>query len=300
LTVPTNPQIEYAMPSTPRLKPRRIGFLVVCAAILFPGLGHLIAHEFRRAVFWFGLIAAIGALMLVATLTPLLIPLLLVLMPLTLIVQVVSWVDAFRYGHRFRAPLLGHPIVKYPLGLLLLASLSLWHFTRVYEKTYLLEAFLTSSDSMIPTLSPGDLFLVQKFPTPKRWDIVIIISPQDSQKYAKRLIGFPGEKIEIIGGVLHVNGQPQHPPISILPYASVDAFGRKIRDSDGPTGCEGDPITLGADEYYVLGDNSPISFDARYWNRALPGHQRGTLPRSSIIGVATWIYWPPSRWRRLN
>jgi hypothetical protein len=57
---------------------------------------------------------------------------------------------------------------------------------------------------------------------------------------------------------------------------------------------------LGADEYYVLGDNSLLARDSRYWNIAAPGHQPGALPRANILGRATWVYWPPKHWRRLD
>ena len=59
-------------------------------------------------------------------------------------------------------------------------------------------------------------------------------------------------------------------------------------------------MKLGPDEYFVLGDNSPISRDSRYWTTAAPGHQIGALPQSDIVGPATWIYWPISRIHRVD
>jgi type IV secretory pathway protease TraF len=65
-------------------------------------------------------------------------------------------------------------------------------------------------------------------------------------------------------------------------------------------GCEGNPITLTDDEVFVLGDNSSLSLDGRYWTNAAEGHQLGALPGSSVTGKATAIYYPFSRWRILR
>jgi hypothetical protein len=65
-------------------------------------------------------------------------------------------------------------------------------------------------------------------------------------------------------------------------------------------GCEGNPIALGPDEYFLLGDNSAGAMDARCWELPVGSHPVGALPAESIIGVAKGIYWPPGRWRSLD
>ena len=64
------------------------------------------------------------------------------------------------------------------------------------------------------------------------------------------------------------------------------------------------PIILGADEHFVLGDNSPRSMDSRYWQKpAQPWAGRiqpGAVPSELIIGVARWVYWPPERWKTFH
>ena len=57
------------------------------------------------------------------------------------------------------------------------------------------------------------------------------------------------------------------------------------------------PVTLGADEYFVLGDFADQSSDSRFWRRGAPGHAPYAVPESHIVGVAINIYWPINRWR---
>jgi len=71
----------------------------------------------------------------------------------------------------------------------------------------------------------------------------------------------------------------------------------------GCTGCMGNPIQLGHDEYYMLGDNSRYSFDSRFWpgpTAKYEGAQIGAVPRRAIVGVARMIYWPPRRMKMLD
>lgn len=101
-------------------------------------------------------------------------------------------------------------------------------------------------------------------------------------------MGLPNEKVEIVGGNIRIDGKVVTPPAGIGPYTQ----------GGGPqTGCAGSPITLGPDEYFILGDNSPVSYDARFWPNAFAGHQLGAVPRDRIVGSATMIYFPMGRWR---
>jgi signal peptidase I len=294
-----------ALPSTPSIAKRHIGFLSLCASVAIPGLGQLIARKPTRSMICFSIGLFIFAMEFACLIIPSLVPAFLVLLPVIVIAHLWIWIDAFICGHRVASPRLGHPLVKYPLGLVLICTMPI--LTRLelspmfYVRAHWVEAFTNTTNTMNPTIVPRDRIFAQKWIRPKRWDIIVFASPDDGKPNIKRLVGLPGEKIEIVSGVVHVNGQPISPPVAIAPYLSTNARnGQPIRYPGGPTGCEGDPITLGPDEFYVLGDNSPVSLDSRYFQTALQGHQRGTLSRASIIGVATWIYWPPSHWRRLN
>jgi signal peptidase I len=145
-----------------------------------------------------------------------------------------------------------------------------------------------------PIVAAGDRFFVNKMLTARRWDLVVFRYPAEpSTIYVKRLVGMPGETVEIRDGAIWINGNQQTPPepVSGLHYES------EIRGMPPAWGSHERPAMLGFDEYYVLGDFSECSFDSRLWPQGAPGHPPYAVPASHMIGVVTRIYWPPSRWR---
>jgi signal peptidase I len=162
-------------------------------------------------------------------------------------------------------------------------------------------AFRMPTASMAPTLVPGDHILVDPRRFPDRWQLIAFYAPhQPSQIYVKRLIGLPGETVEIVDGEIHINGVvlAKPPALAWLRYDGTGMPGAVFIKSH--TGCTGSPITLGRDEYYVLGDNTEASLDSRFWDQAAPGHQLGAVPRSMIVGTVRALYAPRSRMRTFN
>jgi type IV secretory pathway protease TraF len=104
----------------------------------------------------------------------------------------------------------------------------------------------------------------------------------------------PDEHVAIRDGAVWINGQKLDPPESIrgIPYSpSVDAIGQVF------TGPGSSPVTLGVDEYFVLGDFVAQSADSRFWERGAQGHPPYAVPESHLVGVVINIYWPINRWR---
>ena len=293
------PVLEY---STERRSRTGMGFLAVAASMLLPGLGHLVVCDRPGAKRWFAMFLAMLALTILIGSVPALVPAILLLIPIGFAVQIATWVSAFRAAKRSERVRFRSAIPRFACGLLLLliAVLSPFQYLLWPWKRYVVEAFAASTASMSPTLVARDRFLVHKLREFKRFDIVLIdpanprTPPNDF--YVKRIVGFPGETIEIKNGGVSVNGQVLRAPSGIT-YVSPRPNG--THQIPFGNGVEGNPITLGPDEYFFLGDNSPISGDSRYWDWSVDGHQPGALPRSHIKGVVTWIYWPISRWRRL-
>ena len=162
-------------------------------------------------------------------------------------------------------------------------------------RAFVVQAFRIPTGSMRPTLVEGDIILVNKFiygpkvpftdirlpafRQPRRGDIVVFIYPEDRKKdFIKRLIGLPGETIEIIDGNIYVNGRPLADPL----------FSQRYYYNRGDFAKEGQGLLVPPDSFFVLGDNSASSKDSRYW---------GFVPRKNLLGKALVIYWPPQRIR---
>lgn len=131
------------------------------------------------------------------------------------------------------------------------------------------------SISMEPTLHEGQYLIVSKvaywFHSPERGDIIVLDPPngQSTIPYIKRIIGLPGERVEVHDGRVWINGIALNEP-----YISGPPTYNATR-------------TLGEGEYMVLGDNRNNSSDSHVW---------GVLPDDNIIGKSIFRYWPPDKW----
>ena len=162
-------------------------------------------------------------------------------------------------------------------------------------RAFVVQAFKIPTGSMRPTLIEGDVILVNKFlygaripftdyrlpkvRLPQRGDVVVFIYPENPKKdFIKRLVGLPGDTVEIKSGTLYVNDSPL-----------LDAtFNQRYYYNRGPFGQEGEKTVVPQGHYFVLGDNSASSQDSRYW---------GFVPFKNMLGKALVIYWPPQRIR---
>jgi signal peptidase I len=139
--------------------------------------------------------------------------------------------------------------------------------------------FLVYGSCMEPGLQTGERVLASKMSymmgTPNRGDVVIFRYPCDPTKnYVKRVIGLPGDMIEIKNGDLFVNGDRMNEPY-------------KLKEAHGSYG----PEQVKEGNLFVLGDNRDQSNDSRFW---------GELPMANIQAKAVFLYWPPSRWGFIN
>jgi len=160
------------------------------------------------------------------------------------------------------------------LALLITACLVLMIFVRfvlpVATVVYIAQPVRVEGHAMEPALNHGDrIFVIKRMGELKRGDIVIFLYPHDQSKsYLKRIIGLPGETIEIEAGRVLINGSQIEEPYLDPKYASHDTTV---------------PVQIPAQHYFVMGDNRRNSSDSRYW---------GTVPRELIYGKFTRRYWP--------
>ena len=137
--------------------------------------------------------------------------------------------------------------------------------------------FYVGSGSMVPTLMVWDRILINKlaydFAEPQRGDIVLFESPEGGEEpLIKRVVGLPGETIEVRAGRLYVDGRRQREPY-------VNDHLRNVQSSYGPTG-----VPRG--HYFMMGDNRGNSADSRVF---------GPVPEENLIGEALFRFWPPGR-----
>jgi signal peptidase I len=169
----------------------------------------------------------------------------------------------------------------------------------LFIKTLLVQAFYIPSESMFPTLEVGDRVLVNKlvydFGEPQRNDIIVFEDPHalesdqgffegiltwlteglgfataEHQDFIKRVVGLPGEEIELKNGHLFVDGERTFEPYTI----ALD-------------GTDLEPKTVKPDHVFVMGDNRANSSDSR--------GGLGQIPYDKIVGKAFVLLWPPSR-----
>jgi signal peptidase I len=172
----------------------------------------------------------------------------------------------------------------------------------ILVKTFVIQAFYIPSESMVPTLEVGDRVFVSKFMFDggdvARGDVIVFENPNpgelpdrsgvssvlhwlgegiglaqpENEDFIKRVIGLPGETIEIKENVVYIEGQPLDEP-----YLTEEA-----KSSNGDL----EPTTVPDGEVFVMGDNRGNSADSRYG--------LGTVPLDRVIGKAFVLIWPPS------
>lgn len=137
------------------------------------------------------------------------------------------------------------------------------------------QTFRVEGFSMEPTLRTNQYLLINKLSymmsEPQRGDVVVLRFPQDPRRdFIKRIVGLPGEEVEVRGGVVFIDGRPLHEPY-ILARPAYPYSKKRV-----PPG-----------SYFVLGDNRNNSHDSHVWD---------WLPMEYIIGKAWVSYWPAETW----
>ncbi len=165
----------------------------------------------------------------------------------------------------------------------------------LFVRTFVFQAFKIPTGSMKPNLLVGDHLLVNKFAFApvafplertvlpmreiRRGDVLVFKFPEEPERdFIKRVIGLPGDTVELKNQTVSVNGTPLVEPYAhyLFPPASEDSTdGHDLRRKYGP-------VTVPGGHYFMMGDNRDDSQDSRYW---------GFLPAHYVKGRALFIYW---------
>jgi signal peptidase I len=177
----------------------------------------------------------------------------------------------------------------------------------LFIRTFIVQAFKIPSGSMEDTLLIGDHLIVNKFlygtkipftgkevfplREPVRGDVIVFKFPEDETKdFIKRIIGLPGDTLEIVNKKLFVNGKPLTEPYTVFKDEQILPRALQARDNFGP-------IKVPEGQYFCMGDNRDKSHDSRFW---------GFVTKDKIIGKAIIIYWSWDsddhwvRWQRMG
>ncbi len=149
-------------------------------------------------------------------------------------------------------------------------------------RTFLVQPFLVSGESMAPNFENGDYLLVDELSyhlrAPARGEVIVFRYPKSESTYfIKRVIGLPGEKVVLHEGGVEI-ANSEHPRGYLLDESYLPKNLSTVVRPGGQS-----EFKLGSDEYLVLGDNRPFSFDSREW---------GILKSKEIIGLVRLRLWP--------
>ena len=177
-------------------------------------------------------------------------------------------------------------------------------------RSFVVEPFQIPSQSMVPTLKVGDFILVSKWTygirlpvlrtkvievsLPERGDVMVFFPPHEDRYFIKRVVGLPGDKIQVLNGLLYVNGEQMQQTLALEEANSA----RSMVMTENLTGVEHlmqkriSPTRLSQNysslvpegHYFMMGDNRDNSSDSRVW---------GPVPEDRIVGkaFARWMFW---------
>ena len=167
---------------------------------------------------------------------------------------------------------------------LLIYAIALF-FAAVIIPRYILQRTIIIGDSMENTLNDGDNVWVEKisyhFDQLKRYDIIVFYpyGKESGDYFVKRIIGLPGETVQIIEDTIYIDGVPLS-----------ESFGKERMEY---AGIAEEPIFLSLDEYFVLGDHRAVSLDSRY-------SKVGVVSKDKIAGRVFFRIWPLSKFGTID
>jgi signal peptidase I len=163
------------------------------------------------------------------------------------------------------------------------------------QRTLLLGDYILANNAAYGVRNPFTNKVWIPIGTPQRGDVVVFIFPQDSSKdYIKRVVGLPGDRLQIINKKVFINGQLYPTPQAVYDDPAIIPAPQRPND---PGRDNLGPVVVPANSYFVMGDNRDQSYDSRFW---------GFVPFDLVRGKVLYIYFSRDqknamiRWERLG
>lgn len=152
---------------------------------------------------------------------------------------------------------------------------------------FILRTFQVTGLSMFPNFHDQELVLTNiiglHFAPLKRGEVIVFKAPTDEERdYIKRIVGLPGETVEVRGGSIYINGKK---------FDESNYLNSDVKTYPGSFAREGEPVTVPEGQYFVLGDNRSNSSDSREW---------GAVKQDAVIGRSFIVFWPVNAFRVVN
>jgi signal peptidase I len=286
---------------------RRYAVLALGLSLLSIGLGHIYVGQTARG-WWFAL--TLGMLSLIITGLAYLPPspgvgvALIILSAVLILAWLYAGIESFVTAYRLRTIELGSRRWKLYL-LLLMVDFTVGSAVHTGLGNAKWKSFYTGSGSMEPTIRAGETFAVWHGyfadHEPRRGDLATVAVPTGKQLFIKRIVGLPGDRLQMRGGHLYLDDKPvQVAPgpaadrlgsgtYAMTPFVETLPGGRRYEIGHISGAHQFDDtgaITIPAGQYFILGDNRDNSLDSR-----MP--TIGLIPRANLRDEPTFVLWSP-------
>ena len=285
-----------------KTNPRFVGLIM---ALFMPGSAHMMSGRWKTGIIWYCSLYAIFYLsfFVLSIPVPLSFAAVIAIQVLFVSLLIIYYVSLLMSSYRPTTPRLGccgwFLFVLTTLIINTIASESL----QLLDKAYICREQKVTGWGMYPTLKADILnwediittsILLYRFSDPRRGDIVYLEIFERPVRLCRRVVGLPGETVDICSPYVLINGEKLlEPPIFATISSCEDEYSGYVDTKETKYGENEEivfPITLGLDEYFVLGDNSAESTDSRHF---------GPVSREKIVGKVVRIVFPPWRIREL-
>ena len=285
-------------------KPRR-WWLAGLLSFLVPGLGQVYNGQETKGLFfyvglsvWGGFLISLVYYLLKPPITPMNIGIICLLALVSLILLILIIFESIRTARRISSDYTLKRYNRWYVYLLVILIVSLVDYSveTVFIKNGVIKGYKIPAGAMMPTLLIGDHLVCDlsyyRSHNPQRGDIVIFKFPMDESKdYIKRIIGIPGDTIQIVNDDVYINNEKmdlkfvgkcslEHGIGADIYQETLGNVSYQILDQNKRYEYFG-PITVPEGEYFVMGDNRDYSNDSRHW---------GMVKRHQIFGKPAFIY----------